>query len=87
MIIITRKRTGDGCHQLEEKPGLKREKNNSEKKIFGRVVGGLEKRKEIGSKGITSALPVVQQAVHKKTSVCVLVGLFVRAFMKECVSL
>lgn len=36
------------------------------------MVGGLEKRKEISLKGITSAFPVVQQAVHKKhLCVCV----------------
>lgn len=73
----------------EEKLSLKGKKNKWEKKkIFGSVVGGLEKRKEISLKGITSAFPVVQQAVHKKhlcVCVCVFVGLFVRAFMKECV--
>lgn len=56
----------------EEKLSLKGKKNKWEKKIFGSVVGGLEKRKEISLKGITSAFPVVQQAVHKKhLCVCV----------------
>lgn len=42
----------------EEEPGLNGGKIDG-KKIFGSVVGGLEKRKEISKKGITSAFPVV----------------------------
>lgn len=48
----------------EKKSSFKGKKNG--KKIFGNVVGGLEKRKEISLKGITSAFPIVQHAVHKK---------------------